>query len=88
MQVQYEGYELLRELIHRPNCQEPILMTLVTVLRTVFETSNEDGNHRTNKETKPGNVGQWNSMSTEDQKEKEKLLSGYVQQAYAAKLIG
>jgi hypothetical protein len=33
-------------------------------------------------------VGQWSGMSTEEQKEKEAINSGYVQQAYAAKLTG
>jgi hypothetical protein len=82
MQVQYEGYELLRELVHRSNCQDTILLMLVSILRNVFEPSQSDD--RNTKDTKQ----QWAVSTTEDQKEKERLLSGYIQQAYASKLVG
>lgn len=86
MQVQYEGYELLRELVHRSNCQDTILLMLVSILRNVFEQSqSDDGDrHRNTKDTKQ----QWAVSSTEDQKEKERLVAGYIQQAYASKLVG
>jgi hypothetical protein len=83
MQVQYEGYELLRELVYRPNCQDTIISMLVSVLKNIFEPSNIDEGHRNGKDAK-----QWTIASTEDQKEKERLMAGYVQQAYASKLVG
>ncbi len=46
MQVQYEGYELLRELIQRPSCQETIIVMLVAVLRNVYEPIQDDDRHR------------------------------------------
>ncbi|KAJ3321908.1 hypothetical protein HDV06_003774 [Boothiomyces sp. JEL0866] len=92
MQVQYEGYELLSELVNRPNCQEPIIVILVAILRNVFDNSTEDTDrHRAGqaqgKETKQ-TMAQWAGLSTEDAKEKERILSGYIQQAYATKLVG
>ncbi|KAJ3270966.1 hypothetical protein HDV01_007296 [Terramyces sp. JEL0728] len=92
MQVQYEGYELLTELVNRPNCQEPIIIILVAILRNVFDNSTDDadrhrGQQSQTKETKQ-TMAQWAGLSTEDAKEKERILSGYIQQAYATKLVG
>lgn len=86
MQVQYEGYELLRELVTRPNCQEQIFVLLVAVLKSIFEPAVSD-DARNSKDAQ-GNASKWASLSSEDQKEKERILAGYVQQAYAAKLVG
>ncbi|KAI8901105.1 armadillo-type protein [Globomyces pollinis-pini] len=87
MQVQYEGYELLLELVQRPNCQEPIMIILVAILRNVFETNTDESERHRGKD-KPATITQWAGLSSEDQKEKERLTAGYVQQAYAAKLVG
>lgn len=92
MQVQYEGFELLSELVNRPNCQDPIIVILVAILRNVFDNStDETERHRPGqppaKETKQ-TMAQWAGLSADDAKEKERILSGYVQQAYATKLVG
>jgi hypothetical protein len=84
MQVQYEGYELLRELVTRPNCQEQILTLLIAVLRNVFESQNDEPRQQ----PKDAPREKWANITSEDQKEKERLISGYIQQAYASKLIG
>jgi hypothetical protein len=84
IQVQYEGYELLRELIKRPNCQDQIIVLLVATLKTVFESIIPEENHQ--KEAKSS--GNWSGVNVEEQKEREKIMSGYIQQAFACKLVG
>ncbi|KAI8928694.1 hypothetical protein BC831DRAFT_397109, partial [Entophlyctis helioformis] len=92
IQVQYEGYEILRELVTRTALQDPILLQLISILRNIVDDGSDDTNdsdrHRRNKMDQKGLVGQWTGMSSEEQKEKDLITSGYVQQAYAAKLLG
>ena len=95
MQVQYEGSELLRELIQRPPCQEPIITILVSILKMVFETTGEELERRGGvvKDNSKRNSVSWsgnqnNSNTADEQREKERLLCGYIQQTYATKLIG
>eukprot|EP00842_Homolaphlyctis_polyrhiza_P001433 jgi/Hompol1/2290/HPOL_002889-RA len=92
IQVQYEGYEILRELLSRPMLQDPILLQLIAILRNIVDESSDDTNdadrHRRNKIEQKGLIGQWGAISAEEQKEKDLITSGYVQQAYASKLLG
>ena len=95
MQVQYEGYELLRELIQRPQCQDSIITILVSILKMVFESSNEELERRGGviKDSTKRASAVWagntnNSTTADEQREKERLLCGYIQQTYATKLVG
>ncbi|KAL2917982.1 hypothetical protein HK105_202396 [Polyrhizophydium stewartii] len=91
IQVQYEGYEILRELLNRTPLQDPILLQLIAILRNIVDEGSDevgDDRHRRNKMEQKGLVGQWGAISAEEQKEKDLITSGYVQQAYAAKLLG
>lgn len=92
MQVQYEGYELLKELVHRPECQDAIIVNLISILRMVYENTGDDSDRRaTNKEPiKKGPSVLWNNNAhaSDEQREKERLLCGYIQQTYALRLIG
>lgn len=74
----------MRALLASTNCQESIIQLLVTILRYVFESATEEARP---KESKPVKMLQWNGLGEDDMREKERLLSGYIQQAYATKLI-
>lgn len=96
LQVQYEGYELLQELVKRENLQDLIIVHLIEIMRNVVNDGSEekeasmlnvmlDVHRRT--ATSDARMQQW-GMSLEDQKEKENIIAAYIQQAYASKLIG
>ncbi|KAJ3232360.1 hypothetical protein HDU81_003042, partial [Chytriomyces hyalinus] len=44
IQIQYEGYELIRELIQRPNLQDIVLIQLIQLLKTVTSDDSFDDN--------------------------------------------
>ncbi|KAL5040314.1 hypothetical protein BDEG_25145 [Batrachochytrium dendrobatidis JEL423] len=91
IQVQYEGYEILKELITRPPLQDLLLTQLIAILCNIVDDKTDDvsdDRHRRTKSDQKGLVGQWNEISVEEQKEKQVIMSGYIQQAYVAKLLG
>ncbi|KAI8910321.1 armadillo-type protein [Gorgonomyces haynaldii] len=90
LQVQYEGFELIQELTKRPALQDPIITHLISIMRNIVEDNSEEQaeeRHRRNAAPLDPRITHW-GMSLEDQKQKELVMAGYVQQAYAAKLIG
>ncbi|KAJ3188935.1 hypothetical protein HDU85_004651 [Gaertneriomyces sp. JEL0708] len=95
IQIQYEGYEILRELITRPPLQEAILSQLILILRTSIEDIQDDApdERRRRQRTGDGKTfgGQWGGglvPKSEDKAFNDSITSGYIQQAYAAKLLG
>ncbi|TPX63104.1 hypothetical protein SpCBS45565_g06834 [Spizellomyces sp. 'palustris'] len=97
IQIQYEGYEILRELIKRPLLQDVILSQLITILKTCIEDVQEETPEDRRRRPKPMsegktlNAGQWGGFvpkSDEMKSQNEAIASSYVQQAYAAKLLG
>ncbi|KAI9011072.1 armadillo-type protein [Gaertneriomyces semiglobifer] len=95
IQIQYEGYEILRELITRPPLQEAILSQLIIILRTSIEDIQDDApdERRRRQRTGDGKTfgGQWGGglvPKSEDKAFNDSITSGYIQQAYAAKLLG
>ncbi|KAI9355923.1 hypothetical protein DFJ73DRAFT_823950 [Zopfochytrium polystomum] len=93
IQIQYEGYEMLRELVQRPNLQDAILTQLINILKTQVDDSaeevNDDRRRRAQKgEGKTLTANQWNGITIQDDKPWDGTLSIYIQQAYAAKLLG
>ncbi|KAJ3044224.1 hypothetical protein HDV00_002902 [Rhizophlyctis rosea] len=95
IQIQYEGYEILRELIRRPPLQDVILAQLISILKItvedVQEESPEDRRRRQKavSEGKTLTAGQWGfGKGDEGKSQNETTAASYVQQAYAAKLLG
>ncbi|KAJ3057110.1 hypothetical protein HK097_000574 [Rhizophlyctis rosea] len=95
IQIQYEGYEILRELIRRPPLQEVILAQLISILKVTVEDVQEespDDRRRRQKAVSEGKTltaGQWGFAKGDEMKaQSETTAASYVQQAYAAKLSG
>ncbi|KAJ3091523.1 hypothetical protein HK102_000269 [Quaeritorhiza haematococci] len=94
------GYEILRQLIKRPNLQDNIMMQLINILKIpVGEIESELVEDRRNWQKPSDENGKGASnllqslLSSSGQKAElskpsETLTSTYVQQAYAAKLLG
>lgn len=78
IQLQYEGYEILRELTKRPDLQDNIIMQLISILRIQVSEMESAPHHRDAK-----------SKPKEDRfKTLPQSMAIYVQQAYASKLLG
>lgn len=95
IQIQYEGYEILLELMKKPNLQDIIIKHLCETLKITTETIDDnEENDKKWKETKPNNEHQdINESSTlivnNNGKEKsDTILHIFIQQSYAAKLLG
>ncbi|KAH6577734.1 hypothetical protein BASA62_000715 [Batrachochytrium salamandrivorans] len=91
IQVQYEGYEILKELFTRQELHDSLLKQLISILHNVVDDKNDeinDDRYRRNKSDQKGLVSQWSEASAEEQKSKDQIMSGYIQQAYVAKLLG
>jgi hypothetical protein len=87
LQVQYEGYELLQELMKIANLQDQIIHSLISVTRQSIEENAESTDFQKYNRNQPDRLGQW-GMPLEAQKEKERMISASIQQAYACKLLG
>jgi hypothetical protein len=74
-EVQYEGGELIKELIKLPDLQEPILTQMIQRLKTIVDHSHDDNKNREN----------WNENHII---KNDGLLASYTQQANCAKLLG
>ncbi|KAJ3281685.1 hypothetical protein HDU79_010575, partial [Rhizoclosmatium sp. JEL0117] len=95
IQIQYEGYELIRELVKRSTLQDIVLMQLIQSLRNVpTEDLLDDNDDRRRRGTKAGEGktlqanNQWATSMLSDEKPSDSMLAIYIQQAYAAKLLG
>ncbi|KAI9090522.1 armadillo-type protein [Phlyctochytrium arcticum] len=98
IQIQYEGYEILRDLISRQELQSVILTQLVAILKTSIEDVQEDvpeDRRRRGRGISEGKTlsaaAQWGGAGPKGEdirSQNEAIASGYVQQAYAAKLLG
>ncbi|KAJ3289137.1 hypothetical protein HK104_007702 [Borealophlyctis nickersoniae] len=97
IQIQYEGYEILRDLICRPQLQDVILVQLIAILKTTVEDVQEElpeDRRRRQKAVSEGKTltaGQWGGLlgKTDEMKnQNEAIAASYMQQAYAAKLLG
>ncbi|KAJ3175178.1 hypothetical protein HDU87_006413 [Geranomyces variabilis] len=97
IQIQYEGYEILRELATRPALQDVIIVQLIAILKTSVEDTSaedlpEDRRRRAKADAKPAAAAnQWGGSfvkSDESKAQSEAISAGYMQQAYAAKLLG
>ncbi|KAI8922132.1 armadillo-type protein [Powellomyces hirtus] len=94
IQIQYEGYEILRELSTRAALQDVIITQLITILKTSIEDVQEDlpeDRRRRGKADAKSNIpNQWGGLvkSDESKAQSEAILAGYMQQAYSAKLLG
>lgn len=42
LEVQYEGFELLQELIRRPNLQDLVIIHLISILRNIVDENQEE----------------------------------------------
>ncbi|KAJ3405604.1 hypothetical protein HDU80_001083 [Chytriomyces hyalinus] len=95
IQIQYEGYELIRELIQRPNLQDIVLIQLIQLLKTVTsDDSFEENDDRRRRGTKAADGktlqanSQWATSLLPDERPSDSVLAVFIQQAYAAKLLG
>ncbi|KAI8613915.1 armadillo-type protein [Chytriomyces sp. MP71] len=95
IQIQYEGYELVRELVTRQNLQDIVLIQLIQVLKIVVtEDLLDENDERRRRGTKVTDgktlqaVNQWATSVLSDEKPSDSMLAVYIQQAYAAKLLG
>ncbi|KAJ3014746.1 hypothetical protein HKX48_004984 [Thoreauomyces humboldtii] len=94
IQIQYEGYEILRELFSRTSLQDVIITQLITILKTSVEDTQEDlpeERRRRAKGEKSLGGNQWGNLipkGDEGKAQSESIAAGYMQQAYAAKLLG
>ncbi|KAJ3083340.1 hypothetical protein HDU99_010807 [Rhizoclosmatium hyalinum] len=89
------GYELIRELVKRSTLQDIVLMQLIQSLRNVpTEDLLDDNDDRRRRGTKAGEGktlqanNQWATSMLSDEKPSDSMLAIYIQQAYAAKLLG
>ena len=88
LQVQYEGYELLKELIQRPILHDTIVKDLIAILRIAVNDETDDSMGRRTKALGEGKLMtsmMWSSNAAKD--DPKAIQSIYVQQAYAAKLL-
>ncbi|KAJ3074392.1 hypothetical protein HDU98_011367 [Podochytrium sp. JEL0797] len=93
IQIQYEGYELIRELVKRQTLQDVVLIQLIQLLKfapTEELVDENDGKRRGQK----GGEGktlqattQWGTNGSAEEKPSDGMLAIYIQQAYAAKLL-
>ncbi|KAJ3416526.1 hypothetical protein HDV05_001263 [Chytridiales sp. JEL 0842] len=94
IQVQYEGYEILRDLISRPSLQETILTQLISLLKIQADDALDEINEERRRRAQKGSEGktltanQWGGMLMLDDKPTDMMLGAYIQQSYAAKLLG
>lgn len=93
IQIQYEGYEILLELIKKPNLQDVVIKHLCEVLKIVTETIDDNDEDKKWKETstnektdKPSSETNTTIMNNKDNS--ETTIHIFVQQSYAAKLLG
>ncbi|KAI8821632.1 uncharacterized protein EV422DRAFT_424560 [Fimicolochytrium jonesii] len=95
IQIQYEGYEILRELLKRPALQDIIITQLITILKNTVEDVKEElpeDRRRRGKGDAGKTTGAWGGLvakaGDESKGQSETVTAGYMQQAYAAKLLG
>ncbi|KAJ3107537.1 hypothetical protein HDU97_003842 [Phlyctochytrium planicorne] len=94
IQIQYEGFEILKELVFRPNLQDTIIIQLINILKTSQEDSSEEINEGQRRRGVKGNDGktltanQWGGVLKTDEKVTDAMLATFIQQAYAAKFLG
>ncbi|KAI9199221.1 uncharacterized protein BJ171DRAFT_570610 [Polychytrium aggregatum] len=97
IQVQYEGYEILRSLSERSALQDVVIQQLIAILKISVDDYIEDMNEARGRRQKgqqegAGGGASWQGMLTKSEetakKQNDALMSTYVQQAYAAKLLG
>ncbi|KAJ3218229.1 hypothetical protein HDU67_006338 [Dinochytrium kinnereticum] len=94
IQIQYEGFEILKELVYRPTLQDTIITQLINILKTPFEDSGDDMSEDRRRRGPKGNDGktltanQWGGMLKSDEKVSDAMLATFIQQAYAAKFLG
>ncbi|KAL7752855.1 hypothetical protein RI367_001858 [Sorochytrium milnesiophthora] len=101
VEIQYEGYEILKELLRRPNLHETIVNNLIAILQTHVEDVDEAeqaelrskriGLLKTAVETGPNGGAATTAVSQMNALDKQRLKEGYqslfVQQAYASRLL-
>ncbi|KXS17112.1 hypothetical protein M427DRAFT_30594 [Gonapodya prolifera JEL478] len=96
-QVQHEGYEILRELIHHQDLQDTLLTQLISILKTpVTYTSQDDSAEGSGSGPSGEDLAAATLFSDVAEQTLERsgpvvapgVLACYVQQAYAAKLLG
>ncbi|KAI8848748.1 hypothetical protein BC829DRAFT_443531 [Chytridium lagenaria] len=95
IQIQYEGFEILKELVYRPSLQDTILTQVISILKIPVEDMTEDmSDDRRRRGGKGGNDGktltanQWGGMLKSDEKVTDAMLATFIQQAYASKFLG
>ncbi|KAJ3015788.1 UNVERIFIED_CONTAM: hypothetical protein HDU68_012565 [Siphonaria sp. JEL0065] len=89
------GYELIRELVKRQSLQEVVLIQLIRLLKFVPTEDLLDDNDDRRRRGPKGGEGktlqannQWATSMLSDEKPSDSMLAIYIQQAYAAKLLG
>ncbi|ORX52517.1 ARM repeat-containing protein [Piromyces finnis] len=94
IQIQYEGYEILVELMKKPNLQDIIIKHLCEILKVVTETI-DDNMDESNKKWKESTTEEKVNLSNEENhplimnnKDSDTAVHIYMQQSYASKLLG
>ncbi|KAJ3125739.1 hypothetical protein HK098_008261 [Nowakowskiella sp. JEL0407] len=91
LQIQYEAYEILRDLVRRPPLQDGILNQLILILRTPIDDGqdeNNDDRRRRNKINDNKLSGSFGLHGKDGDKAMDYLQSIFIQQSYAARLLG
>jgi hypothetical protein len=92
IQIQYEGYEILLELMKKPNLQDVIIKYLCEILKIITDTI-DDNNDDTEKKWKDESVDNQESDDSNPSLINSKgsmdtTLHINIQQSYASKLLG
>ncbi|KAJ3124126.1 hypothetical protein HK100_011355 [Physocladia obscura] len=95
IQIQYEGFELLKELVKRQNLQEIALTQLIQILKLsptdeLMDENTEDRRRRVQKSSEGKTLQanhQW-KVAANEKPPSDGMLAIFIQQAYAAKLLG
>lgn len=95
IQIQYEAYEILKDLMGRTMLQDIVMQQLIAVLRTSIDDragNANTGGHKNKAEDSHDRTAGWKGILTQSdetsKKQSDALTSIYIQQAYAAKLLG
>lgn len=97
VQVQYEGYELLKELIQKAALQDIVIKELIAILRIIVKDEEEEADgmiskslyigRRRNKSALDSKLTSGGWLKNQPKEDQKQIQSIYVQQAYAAKLL-
>jgi hypothetical protein len=92
IQMQYEGYEILLELIKKPNLQDIIIRHLCEILKVVtdaFDDNTDDTEMKWKGESEDSKYKKNSTPSLLNTKESsDTTLHIFIQQSYASKLLG